>query len=84
MAAKDYILAVTPLTNTVWICKTSKRDKNCMTDDRAKIDENMFIGCILQWADNKIEDGADHMNISVGGKVVATIKIDRNALGLAK
>jgi len=50
MAAKDYKLAVTGLTNTVWICKPSKKHAGLMTDDRAKVDENDFIGIIIEWA----------------------------------
>jgi len=83
MAAKDYILAVTPLTNTVWICKTSKRDKNAMTDDRVKVDESHFIGIILEWIHNKLEENSDTLKITNDGKVVAELKIDRVALGLA-
>lgn len=82
MPAKDYILAVTPLTNTVWICKPSKRDKGAMTDDRAKVDENHFIGVVLEWIHNKLEDNATTVEIKQGGKVVAQLKIDREALGL--
>ena len=84
MAAKDYILAVTPLTNTVWICKPSKRDQNTMTDDRAKVDESHFIGIVLEWIHNKLEDDATTFNITVDGKNVAELKIDRVALGLKK
>lgn len=80
MAAKDYTLAVTGLTNTVWICKPSKRDKNCMTDDRIKVDESHFIGIILEWLNNKIEDNTDTLSITTDGDVVAEFKIFRDKL----
>lgn len=80
MAAKDYIIAVTPLTNTVWICKTSKRDKNVMTDDRVKVDKSHFIGVVLEWALNQIEEGSDTLNITVDGEVVAEIKLHKEKL----
>ena len=82
MSAKDYTLAVTPLTNTVWITKTSKKNPNLMTNDRAKVDESVFIGAILQWIDNKLDEGEDTLSITEGGKVVAELKINRKLLGL--
>ena len=82
MPAKDYILAVTGLTNTVWICKPSKRDKRCMTSDRVKVDESHFINIVLEWAHNKIAANVDTLQITQEGKVVAEIKIDRKALGV--
>ena len=82
MPAKDYILAVTILTNTVWICKPSKRDKGTITGDRAKVDESHFIRIILEWLNGKIEEDKDTLMITAGGKVVAELKIDRVALGL--
>lgn len=82
MAAKDYILAVIGLTNTVWICKPSKRYIGIMTDDRVKVDENHFIGIMLEWIHNKLEDNDTTVEIKQGGKVVAELKIDREALGL--
>ena len=82
MAAKDYIIAVTPLTNTVWITKISKRDKHIMTDDRVKVDESYFIGIVLEWIYNKLDPGAEAIEIKVDGKVVATLQIDTVALGL--
>lgn len=53
-----------------------------MTDDRAKVDESDFIGIMLEWANGKIEDDSDTLQITQDSKVVATIKIDRIALGL--
>jgi len=82
MPAKDYILAVTPLTNTVWICKPSKRDQNAMTDDRIAVDKSVFIGCVLEWALNQLEDDEDTVYITVDEKRVAEIKVNRSALGV--
>ena len=82
MAAKDYTLAVTPLTNTVWICKTSKRNKNLMTDDRVAVDKSHFIGIVLEWIHNSLADNRDTLEIKVDGVLVAELKIDRKALGL--
>lgn len=84
MSAKDYMIAVTGLTNSVWICRTSKKQPGLMTDDRVKVDESHFIGIVLEWANGKIKRGAGAMEIKVDGKVVAEIKIDREALGLDK
>jgi hypothetical protein len=63
MAAKNYKLAVTPLTNTVWICKASKRHPNAMTEDRLAISKSEFIGVMLEFllgecAANKRKDGS--------------------------
>ena len=84
MSAKDYTLAVTGLTNSIWICKTSKRNTGTMTDDRVKIDESHFIGCIMEWLNGKIDEKEDTLSITSGGKVVADFKINRKALGLTK
>jgi hypothetical protein len=84
MAAKDYTLAVTGLTNSIWICKISKKNTGMMTDDRAKIDESHFIGCIMEWLNGKISEKEDTLSITSGGKVVAEFKINRKALGLTK
>lgn len=80
MAAKDYELAVTGLTNTVWICKPSKRQKGLMTDDRVKVDESHFIGIVLEWANGKIDKKKDTLSITVDGEVVAEIKLFRDKL----
>ena len=82
MPAKDYSLAVTPLTNTVWICKQSKRNPNTMTDDRVAIDKSKFISILLEWAHNQIDEDSDTLNITNSSGVVATITIDREKLGL--
>lgn len=84
MAAKDYKLAVTALTNTVWICKESKRDPRIMTDDRVKIEESTFIGIILEWLDAKIAPHKKTLQVTNDNKVVAEFTIDRVALGLRK
>ena len=55
MAAKDYKLAVTALTNTVWICKQSKKNPNAMTDDRVAINKSDFIGVMLEFLLGKCE-----------------------------
>jgi len=80
MAAKDYELAVTGLTNTVWICKPSKRDKGVMTDDRAKVDKSHFIGVLLEWALGEIPKDKDTLSITSGGNVVAEIKLFKDKL----
>jgi len=80
MAAKDYELAVTGLTNTVWICKPSKKQKGLMTDDRAKVPENHFIGIVLEWANGKIKEDEETLNITVDGVVVAEIKLHKDKL----
>lgn len=77
MAAKDYKLAVTGLTNSVWICKQSKKNPNLMTDDRVKIDESDFIGILMEWAVNKAEkDKCRSIEIKTDGKVIAEISIN--------
>ncbi len=84
MPAKDYNLAVTPLTNTVWICKQSKKDPHIMTNDRVAVDKSHFIGIVLEWALNQMEDNENTVSITIDGKEAATIKLDREALGLTK
>lgn len=80
MSAKDYELAVTGLTNTIWICKPSKRNKSVMTDDRTKVDKSHFIGVMLEWINGELEDGSDTLNITVDGKVVAELKLHKEKL----
>lgn len=80
MAAKDYTLAVTGLTNSVWICKPSKKSPGVMTDDRVKVDKSHFIGIILEWANGEIEEPEDTLSITVEGEVVAEIKLFRDKL----
>lgn len=80
MAAKDYELAVTGLTNTVWICKPSKRQKGLMTEDRVKVDKSHFIGILLEWVNGEIDKKQDTLSITVDGEVVAEIKIFRDKL----
>lgn len=84
MAAKDYSLTVTGLTNTIWICKQSKKNPHLMTDDRAKVEESTFIGIVLEWLNGKIKDNEKTLSITTDGKVVAEFTIDRVALGLKK
>lgn len=80
MAAKDYELAITGLTNTVWICKPSKKQKGLMTDDRAKVDKSHFIGIMMEWILGELEEGKDVLSITVGDEVVAELKIHREKL----
>lgn len=84
MSAKDYSLAVTGLTNTIWICKQSKKNPHLMTDDRAKIEESTFIGIVLEWLNGKIKQNQKTLQITNDGKVVAEFTIDRVALELKK
>lgn len=79
MAAKDYELAVTGLTNTVWICKPSKK-KGLMTDDRVKVDKSHFLGIVLEWVNGEIDEDKETLSITVDGEVVAEIKIFRDKL----
>lgn len=80
MPAKDYELAVTGLTNTVWICKPSKKNKNLMTDDRAKVDKSHFIGIVLEWVNGELADGKETLQLTVEGEVVAEIKLFKDKL----
>jgi hypothetical protein len=80
MAAKDYQLAVTALTNTIWICKPSKQHKGVMTDDRVKVDKSHFIGIVLEWVLGELEDDKESLEITVDDKVVAEFKIYRDRL----
>jgi len=80
MAAKDYELAVTGLTKTIWICKPSKRNKGVMTDDRAKVDKSHFIGVLLEWINGELEEGSDTLNITNDGVVVAELKLNKEKL----
>lgn len=78
MAAKDYELAVTGLTNTVWICKPSKRDKGVMTDDRKAVDKNQFIGVLLEWALGEIDGKKTNiLNFTNNGVKIAEIKFNK-------
>lgn len=82
MAAKDYKLMVTGLTNTVWIGKTSKKDPNLMLDDRRALTKSEIIGVILEWAlgeteDIEIEDdGKKILSLTSGGRLMAEIHLD--------
>jgi len=80
MPAKDYELAVTGLTNSVWICKPSKKNKGVMTDDRAKVDKSHFIGIVLEWVVGQLEEKKDTLQLTTDGEVVAEIKIFRDKL----
>jgi hypothetical protein len=80
MAAKDYELAVTGLTNSIWICKPSKKQKGLMTDDRVKVDESHFIGIMLEWVNGKIKKTENTLSITVDGEVVAEIKLFKDKL----
>jgi hypothetical protein len=79
MAAKDYKLAVTALTNTVWICKQSKKNPNLMTEDRVAINKSEFIGIMLEFllgecAKNKSKDGA--VQFATDGVEIVEIKFN--------
>lgn len=75
MAAKDYQLAVSELTGTVYITKVSKKDSNVMTDDRIEVTKNAFIPAILHWTKSQIKDGQNILTLTAGGKPIAEIKI---------
>lgn len=80
MPAKNYELAVTALTNTIWICKPSKKSKGVMTDDRVKVDKSHFIGIMLEWINGELKDDKDTLNITVDGEVVAELKLFKDKL----
>ena len=78
MPAKDYELAVTGLTNTVWICKPSRRGKGTMTDDRVAVPKDRFIGVLLEWSLGEIEDkGTNVLTLTTDGKMIAQIKFNK-------
>lgn len=73
MAAKDYKLIVTGLTNTVWIGKELKT-KGVMSSDRRAIPESEFIGAVLEWALGKAEKNKNNIiSINNAGEVIAAI-----------
>lgn len=92
MAAKDYKLVVTGLTNTVMISKISKANPNLMTSDRAIVDKSEFIGIVLEWAYGEIEkedlpiedDGMRTLSITSGGRVIAEIRINEENVNWIK
>lgn len=52
--ATDYRLCLSPLSNTIYISKVSKRD-GTMTDDRYAVDKSEFIGTVIQWIENQVQ-----------------------------
>lgn len=80
MAAKDYKLAVTPITNTVWIFKPSKKNPNLMTDDRVAIDKSVFIGTMLEFLlgeCDKEESKDGTISFSNNGVRIVSIKFNK-------
>lgn len=82
MPARDYIIAVTGLTNQVWICKPSKKTPGTMTSDRVKVDREHFIDVLLQWLRGEIDENSNTLIIEEDGKKIAELKINRLALGV--
>ncbi len=74
MPAKDYKLAVSPLTGTIYIAKVSKLRANEMTDDRVVVDKSNFIACLLEWTQHQLS-GSNTLSITHNGKVIAEVKI---------
>ena len=54
MSAKDY--RICPAFFNAYIAKTSKKDKNLMTDDRREISEEEILSLIDWWLDKKCGD----------------------------
>ena len=74
--ADKYKLVVSPLSGTVFISAISKKDPNCMTDDRRVVPKNEFLAAIMHYAEHETSDSkSDTMNITCGGEVVAEIKL---------
>lgn len=92
MAAKDYKLCVTGITNTVMISKPSKSNPHVMTTDRVAIDKSEFIGIVLEWTlgeldsnDTKVnEDGMRVLSLTSGGRVIAEIHVNEENINWIK
>jgi len=72
MAAKDYKICCALF--NAYIAKESKRDKNCMTDDRRQIPEGEILMLIDWWLDKNCGENGNGMRfdslIRDGKKVV--------------
>ncbi len=81
MSAENYHLAVSGLGGKPYITKVSKADHRIMTNDRREVPKGEFIQAIMDWTIKQIDKGSDTLNITIGGKVVAEIKIiDKKAI----
>ena len=83
MPAKDYKIAINPETNAVCICEASEKDLARMSGDKARINKRDFILLMLEWVNNEIGNCKykDTLHIRDNGKIIAEIRIDREALG---
>lgn len=59
MSAKDY--RICPALFNAYIAKTSKKDKNLMTDDRREISEEEILSLIDWWLDKNCGDDGKGM-----------------------
>jgi len=78
MPARDYKLAVSPLTGTVYITKVSKKDPDVMTDDRIAVEKSTFIHCLLGWVESQLIDDQNTVSIIGNGKVIAEIILKKD------
>lgn len=63
MPAKDYQIAVSPLTGTVFITKVSKTNKNLMLSDRVEFPKGHFYQIIEQFAKTNIAEGYSTLEV---------------------
>ena len=82
MAAKDYKICCALF--NAYIAKESKRDKNCMTDDRRQIPEGEILMLIDWWLDKSCGENGNGMQfdslIRDGKKIVLRFEdIDDNS-----
>lgn len=64
MSAKDY--RICPALFNAYIAKTSKKNKNLMTDDRREISEEEILSLIDWWLYNKCGDDGKGMMFESG------------------
>ena len=74
MAAKDYEICLG--WQNAYIGKTSKRNKDTMTEDRRPLSESEILSLIHWWAKKKAEEnGEKTQSITVGGKAVLEVTL---------
>ena len=74
MAAKDYEICLG--WQNAYIGKTSKRNKDTMTEDRRPLSEGEILSLIHWWAKKKAEEtGKKTQSITMGMKVVVEVTL---------
>lgn len=77
MAAKDYEICLG--WQNAYIGKTSKRNKDTMTEDRRPLSEGEILSLIHWWAKKKAKEaGKKTQSITIGGKAVVEVTLLEN------